>query len=639
MEFSRLFEPMTIRSLGLKNRIMMPCLDPGFAGEGGRMTQRLKDYFVRRAQGGVAFILVGPAVIDPLGIGGTFEFQIYRDEILEGLAGLADALHGLGVPIGLQLHHAGRQANPELIPGDPVAPSAIACPVRKKAPRPLSLQEIEGIVHQYGDCARRVKEVGFDAVEVHGSHGYLIAQFLSPLANAREDRYGGGLENRARLAREVLREARRNVGPDFPIFFRIAGEEHVPGGLAPEETSQIARQMEEAGADVIHVSAGNYRTAEWIVPPMTLPRGCNVPAARAIKQKVKIPVAVAGRIPGPELAEEILAKGEADIIAMGRGLVADPDLPLKAMEGRWQEIRPCIACNVCIDRLFGEKDIVCTVNPEVGREQPFTIRPASVSKKVMVIGGGPAGMEAARVARLRGHRVSLFEEDPKLGGRFKAAFQAPFKQELKGLVDYYEATLKAHGVDLHLGIKATPGLALTWKPDAVVIAAGSVPFLPPIAGADLPHVVQAVDVLLGESKTERMTAVVGGGTVGCEVAAFLAERGSQVTIVEMLPYVAHGVPRLLGKMIKEDLKRNGVQTLTHSRVIEITRDEVIYEREGKKSSFPADSVVLAVGTFPRQELMEPFKRLCQETYLIGDCLEPRKALEAIHEGAQVGHQI
>lgn len=636
---SRLFEPIAIRSLGLKNRIMMPCLDPGFAGEGGRVTQRLKDYFVRRAQGGVSFIMVGPAVIDPLGIGGTFEFQIYRDEILEGLAGLVDAIHGLGVPVGLQLHHAGRQANPELIPGNPVAPSAIACPVRKVTPRPLSIQEIEGLVHQYGDYARKVKEIGFDALEVHGSHGYLIAQFLSLFSNTREDHYGGNLTNRTRLAREVIREVRRNVGPNFPIFFRIAGDEHVPGGLAPEETSQIARQVEEAGADVIHVSAGNYRTAEWIVPPMTLPRGCNVPAARAIKQKVKIPVAVAGRIPGPELAEEILAKGDADLIAMARALVADPDLPLKAMAGKYQQIRPCIACNVCIDRLFAEKDIVCTVNPEAGRERQFAIRPAAVSKKVMVIGGGPAGMEAARVARMRGHRVCLFEEDPKLGGRLKAAFQAPFKQELKGLLAYYEATLNAHGVDLHLGIKATADLAQSRKPDAVVIAVGSVPFLPPIPGAELPHVVQAVDVLLNESQAKGRIAVVGGGTVGCEVAAFLAERGAQVTIVEMLPYVAHGTARLLGKMIKENLKRNGVKTLTHSKVIEIRKDAVIYERQGEKGSFPADSVVLAVGTLPRKERIEPFEGLSQETYLIGDCLEPRKALEAIYEGAQVGHRL
>lgn len=639
MEFSRLFQPLTIRSLRLKNRIIMPCLDPGFAGAGGAVNDRLIEYFTRRAKGGAAFIMVGPAVIDPIGVGGTFEFRIYREEILEGIARLVDGIHRCGVPVGLQMHHAGRQANPDLIEGSPVAPSAIPCPVRKTNPRALSITEIEGIVKAYGDYARKVKEVGFDAVEVHGSHGYLIAEFLSSFANAREDTYGGSLENRTRFGREVLREVRRNVGPDFPIFFRLAGEEHVPGGLTQEETPLIARQMEEAGADVIHVSAGTYRTAEWIVPPMTLPRGCNVPAARGIKQKVRIPVAVAGRINGPELAEEILQKGEADIIAMARGLVADPDLPLKAMDGKAEEIRRCIACNVCIDRLFWEKDIVCTVNPEVGREREFELKPAQVSKRVLVIGGGPGGLEAARVARLRGHTVSLFEEGHELGGRIKAAFQASFKQELRGIGDYYEATLKKLGVDVHLGVKVTPDLALTWKPDAVVIATGSMPITPAIPGIELPHVVQAVDVLLGKARVGEAVAVIGGGTVGCEVASFLAEKGVRLTVIEMLPYVAHGIPRLLGKLLKDEMKQMGIRILTQSKVIEVKKDEVIYETGGQRASLPADWVVLAVGARPRGELVPPLKNLFPQTYVVGDCLEPRKALEAIYEGAKAGHQI
>ncbi|MGD0627234.1 MAG: NADH:flavin oxidoreductase [Thermodesulfobacteriota bacterium] len=310
----KIFQPISIGSLNLKNRIIMPTLDPGFAGEGGRVNQRLIDYFTRRARGGVSFIMVGPAVFDPVGIGGRFEYRLHRNGVWEGLAQLAGEIHGCGVPVGLQLHHAGRQANPELIEGSSVAPSAIPCPVRRSSPRALTIPEIEGIVHQYGVYARKVKEVGFDAVEVHGSHGYLIAEFLSPYSNHRRDTYGGCLENRARFAREVVQEVRRNVGKGFPIFFRIAGEEHVPGGLTPEETPLMAQLLEEAGADAIDVSAGNYRTAEWIVPPMTLPQGCNVPAAEAIKQRLKIPVIVAGRINRPEVAEQILQEGKADIL-------------------------------------------------------------------------------------------------------------------------------------------------------------------------------------------------------------------------------------------------------------------------------------------------------------------------------------
>lgn len=619
----------------------MPCLDPGFAGEGGVVNERLINYFVRRAKGGVAFIMVGPGVFDPLGVGGKFEYRVYRDGVLEGLSRLVEAIHKYNVPVGLQLHHAGRQANPELIDGTSVAPSAITCPVRKSTPRALTIPEIEKIVLQYGEYARKVKEVGFDAVEVHGSHGYLITEFLSPYSNHRTDRYGGSLENRVRFAMEVVKEVRRNVGKDFPIFFRIPGEEHVPGGLTKEETSLIAIMMEEAGADAIDVSAGNYSSAEWIVPPMTLPQGCNVPAAEVIKQKVKIPVVVAGRINSPELAEKILKEGKADIIAMARGLVVDPDLPLKAKEGRLYEIRRCIACNVCIDRLFQEeKDIVCTVNPEVGREAEFVLKPAPSPKRVMVIGGGPGGMEAARVARLRGHQVSLYEEDDRLGGRIEAAFQTSFKRELKSIVQYYEAVLQRLGVEIKLGTKVTTDIASELKPDVIIVATGSIPTQLAIFGIHLPNVVQAIDVLLDKVKIKGKVAIIGGGTVGCEVAVFLSERDVKVTLLEMLPYVAYGIPRSLGKMIRGIMKNLGVNILTNRKVVRIERNGVIYEdSEKKETSVPVDWVVLAVGAKPRDDLVNSLKDIFREIYQVGDCLEPRKALEAIYEGAKVALQL
>ncbi len=635
----KLFQPIFINSLHLKNRLILPTLDPGFAGVGGHVNQRLIDYFTRRAKGGVSFILVGPAVFDPLGVGGTFEYRIDREEILSGLARLAEAIHRFGVPVGLQLYHAGRQANPELIEGTPVAPSPIPCPVRKSTPRALSIPEIEGIVERYGVYARKVKGMGFDALEIHGSHGYLIAEFLSPWANSRDDSYGGDLENRTRFPREVMREVRRNVGNEFPIFYRIAGEEHVPGGLTPEETPLIAKHLEAAGADVINVSAGNYRTAEWIVPPMTLPPGCNVPPAKAIKQKVSIPVSVAGRINTPELAEQILRKGGVDIIAMARALVADPDLPLKAREGNLSEIRRCIACSVCIDRLFQEKDILCTVNPEVGREGEFDLKPARNPQKVMIIGGGPAGMEAARVAKLKGHQVTLFEEDRRLGERIEAACQASFKQELKGIVEYYEAVLKSLDVDLRLETKVTLELAQAWKPEAIVIATGSVPLSPAISGRKGPQVVQALDVLLDKVQIGGQVAVMGGGTVGCEAASFLAERGAQVTMIEILPYVAHGIPRLLGKMMKETMKDLRIHTITNGKVVGVKEGLVVYDQGGQESTLPVDWVVLAVGAGPRDDLVRPLQNLFPKTFVIGDCLEPRRALEAIHEGARVALQL
>lgn len=636
----RLFEPILINSLRLKNRILMPCLDPGFAGEGGVVNPRLIDYFTKRAKGGVAFIMLGPAVFDPVGIGGKSEYRIYRDEILEGLSTLVEAIHSCGVPVGLQLHHAGRQANPDLISANAVAPSAIPCPVRKFTPKALKIPEIERIILQYGEFARRVKQLGFDALEVHGSHGYLIAEFLSSYSNARKDRYGGSLENRTRFAFQIIEEVRKNVGADFPIFFRIPGEEHVPGGLSKEETSLIAKLMEEAGADAIDVSAGNYKTAEWIVPPMILPRGCNVRAAETIKRKVSVPVIVAGRINGPELAEEILRQGKADVIAMARGLVADPDLPIKTREGRAEEIRRCIACNVCIDHLFQDKDIVCTVNPEVGRESEFELKPAPQRKRVMIIGGGPGGMEAARVAGLRGHEVTLYEEHHRLGGRIEAACQASIKEEMKGLLEYYEAVLKPLGVNIRLNTKVDIDMVSQMNPDAIVMATGSVPLLPGIPGVHLSHVVQAVDVLLDRVKIEDKAAIIGGGTVGCEVAIFLAERGVDVTLLEMFPYVAHGIPRLVGKMMKDIMIELGVDIMTNRRVVHISEEQVIHEDpEKKRASLPVAQVVLAMGSKPRNDLARSLKDLVGENYLIGDCLEPRRALEAISEGAEVGLRL
>jgi 2,4-dienoyl-CoA reductase-like NADH-dependent reductase (Old Yellow Enzyme family)/thioredoxin reductase len=637
---AQLFDPITINSLRLENRIIMPCLDPGFAEEGGIVTPRLRHYFLRRARGGVAFIMVGPAVIDPLGAGGKFEYRLYRDEVLEGLGNLAEALHRSGVSVGLQLHHAGRQANPALISGTPVAPSPIMCPVRRTIPRELTIPWIEEIVVRYGDAAQRAKRAGFDAVEIHGSHGYLIAEFLSPFSNGRTDHYGGSIENRTRFATEVVREVRARVGKDYPIFFRIPGSEHVPGGLGETETPLIAGLMENAGVDAIDVSAGTYRSAEWIVPPMTLPRGCNVDAAAKIKQEVGIPVIVAGRINNPGLAERILQEGHADAVAIARGLVADPDLPLKTKEGKSDEIRPCIACNACIDRLFQDLDIVCTVNPEVGREQEFDPAPANSRKKVMVIGGGPAGMEASRVAGLRGHEVTLFEAEDRVGGLLRAACRAPFKEELSGLIAYYETILKRLGTKLVLGKRVSGELVSELKPDVLVVALGALPLSLPIPGAGLPHVVQALDVLMDRAEVRGSAVVIGGGTVGCETALFLAERGIKVTVLEAGPYVAGGIPRLLGKMIKAHMGERGIRVETRRPVTEIRRTGVIYEEEdGREVVVPGDWVVLAVGWRSKDGLVHDLKQCGAPVHIIGDCLNPRRAIDAFFEGAKVGLEI
>jgi 2,4-dienoyl-CoA reductase-like NADH-dependent reductase (Old Yellow Enzyme family)/thioredoxin reductase len=636
----KLFEEISINSLTLKNRIIMPCIDSTFTGEGGTVNPRLINYFRRRAQGGVAFIMVGPASFDPAGIGYISDYRLDRGDILQGLSKLAGAIHKFDVPVGLQMYHGGRQADPDITGQELLAPSAIADPVRRIVPRALTIAQIEELIHGFGTYALKVKEAGFDAVEIHGSHGYLLSEFLSPYANQRTDRYGGSLENRARFPGEIIREVRKNVGKDFPVIFRIAGDEHVSGGLTSEDTSLIARIIQDAGADAINVSAGTYKTAEWIVPPMILPRGCNVHAAEAIKKNVSIPVIVAGRINSPEFAESVLVQGKADLVAMGRPLVADPDLPEKAKQGRFNQIRRCIACDLCVDMLFKGEEIKCTVNPEVGFESDFVLSPAGIPKKVMVIGGGPAGMEAARIAALRGHKVSIFEEHNRLGGMIEPAARASFKEEIKNIIEYYDAVLNKLEVDLHLGEKVSKEVVCEFKPDVVVIATGATPLVPDIAGADLPNVVQAVDVLLDNETPRGKIAVLGGGSVGCEVASFLAETGEDVTVFEMLPYVAHGMPRLLGKMMKDKMIDLGISFMTSRKVVQIIKNGLICKNsDGREETHYCDRVVLAVGAVPENSLTESLKGLVPEIHVVGDCFKPRRAADAIQEGARAALSI
>ncbi|MGC9324205.1 MAG: FAD-dependent oxidoreductase [Desulfomonilia bacterium] len=635
-----LFTPLRINSLELKNRIIMPCLDSTFTGDGGVVTSRLIEYFLRRARGGVSLVLIGPASFESLGIGYRTDYRLDRDDILEGLSGLVRKIHECGIPMGIQMYHAGRQADTDITGGDMVAPSAIADPVRKITPRALSVPQIEQIVHRFGVHALRAKEAGFDVIELHCSHGYLLAEFLSNHANARTDRYGGSVENRARLPMEIIREVRRNVGPEFPILVRLAGDEHVKGGLSTDETPEIAHLLEEAGADAINVSAGTYQSAEWIVPPAFLPRGCNVEAAAAIKKAVNIPVIVAGRINTPELADALITEGRVDAVAMGRPLVADPDLPNKARQGRSDEIRHCIGCDLCVDKLFKGETLVCTVNPEVGHESEFSLHKAEHPKRVMVVGGGPAGMEAARVAALRGHSVSLYDRGEVLGGQLIAASRAPYKEEIVNIIEYYTRVLTRCGVDVHLAHEVTAETVNQVNPDAVLIATGSVPIVPDIPGTDLPHVVQARDVLMGTSDVSGDVAVIGGGSVGCEVSLFLVERGCRVKVFEQLPYVAYGIPRLFGKMMKSRMRDVGVAILTGSQVLRITPEGVVSTGpDNVETTHRAQYVVIAAGSEPVSRIAQEIEGRVQEIHLIGDAAEPRRAAEAISEGARAGRML
>jgi NADPH-dependent 2,4-dienoyl-CoA reductase/sulfur reductase-like enzyme len=467
---------------------------------------------------------------------------------------------------------------------------------------------------------------------------------MSPYTNKREDEYGGDFEGRMKFPVGIIEGVRMVVGPDFPIIFRMSADEYVEGGLTLEDNKLIARRLEAAGVDAINVSAGIYESPPWysrIFPTAGMPMGCNVPLAQEIKKVVKIPIIVAGKLGDPVLAEKVLKEGKADLIAMGRPLLADPELPKKAYEGRLEDIRPCIYCNeACIGNISRFWRISCVVNPALGREREYAIEPAKRKKRVLVVGGGPAGMEASRVASLRGHKVTLYEKAKILGGQLRAASAPQSKKPIGDLAEYLENQIGKLGVKVELGVKATPALIKRLKPDAVILATGAIPVLPNIPGAQANKVATAVDILLGRKKAGEKVAIIGGGEVGGELAWFLAEKGKKVTIIEMLGGVAMDMNMFSRFYLMDKLAELGVDMLLNTTAQEITDKGVVaVDMEGNKQVIEADTVILATGFRPDNELEDKLKGAISEVYTIGDCVKPGKIWGAIDSASRIARLI
>jgi 2,4-dienoyl-CoA reductase-like NADH-dependent reductase (Old Yellow Enzyme family)/thioredoxin reductase len=644
----KLFEPVKIGKLELKNRIVMPALNTQFGTEFGAVSDRLIDFYVERAKGGVSLIVIENTCIDwPVGKAGTSPIRADEWKFLHGLHDLAEAVHPYGVKIATQLQHTGRQGS-SLTSAEGqqlVAPSAIPClPTGGEMPRELTIAEIEGLIGKFVLGATITKEAGFDAVEIQGGHGYLITQFMSPYSNKRTDEYGGDFEGRMKFALRIVEGVRVVVGPDFPIIFRFSADEFIEGGLTLEDNKLIARRLESAGVDALSVVASIYESPPWftrIYPTMGMPAGCNVPLAQEIKKVVNIPVIVAGKLGNPVLAEQVLRDGKADLIAMGRPLLADPELPMKAAEGRLDDIRPCLCCNeACAGSASHMWRISCVVNPALGREREYEIEPAKRTKRVLVVGGGPGGMEAARVAALRGHDVTLYEKEKSLGGQLIPASVPQFKQPIKELVEYLKNQVVKLGVKIELGREATPALIKGLKPDVVILAMGASPLIPEIPGVKGGNVATASGILLGKKEAGDKVVVVGGGEVGSELAWFLAEQGKKVTIVEMLYGVAVTVNMFSRFYLLDKLAELGIQILTNTTAKEITDKGVVaVDINGNKQVIEADTVVIAVGFGSNNELGEKLRGEIPEVYTIGDCVKPGKIWEAIHGGSRVARQI
>ena len=644
-QFKKLFEPGIIGNVRIRNRIINAPMERNYATRDGAVTQRYIDHLVAKAKGGVGLIIVEATYVDPRGKGRVYQLGAYDDQLIPGLKRMVDAVHQYGAKIAPELHFGGRETQPEVTGFQPMAPSPVPCLYLGDAiPREMTIVEIEEMVQKYADAARRSKEAGFDLIELHGAHGYLLAQFLSEYSNKREDEYGGTFEKRMRFPLEVVEAVRNAVGEDYPVAYRLSGDEYIEGGLTLEEIVPFAKRLEEAGVSLIDVSAGLYETAFIISQPMDIPLGCNVHLAEAIKREVNIPVSVAGRINDPVFADNILEESRLDFITLGRALHADPEFPNKAREGKTEDICMCMACNQgCIDVLGTMVPIFCAINPSVGRERECEIKRAPKKKKVVVVGGGPGGMEAARVAALRGHEVVLYEKENELGGQVRWACKPLFRGEFEQVTRYLSNQLKKAGVEVILGQEMNKERIDETRADAVVVATGATPYRPFTPGVDKGHVCTYLDILGGSVEPGKKVAVIGGDLIGCEVAEFISEKGSEVILIEQTGAFCQDsgtrVRWLLMERIEKDPK---IERRLKTTVERINDASIVVQTEGKTEEIEGvDMVVLAFGKVSNNELGDELKRESRvsEIYTVGDCVIPRKMTEAIYEGSVVGHKI
>jgi NAD(H)-dependent 7beta-hydroxy-3-oxo-delta4-cholenoic acid oxidoreductase len=617
----------------------------------GSVPDKLIDYLEARARGGVGLIIFETVTVDERFPYIMQSVGLWDDSLIPGFKKFVDAIHAHGAKVAPQISHPGPESFSFVKGIQPVGPSPALCKTSGQVCRELAIEEIAPIVEQYGEAARRARDAGCDAIELHAAHNYMLAgSFLSPLRNKRIDSYGGTTEGRLRFLLEVMGSIKAKAGPDFPVILRISGDEYLPGGRTLEDTLYIAPKLVEAGVDAFEISGGVQPELAWrIIPPMGTQLGLNVPAAAAVKQVVDVPVMVVGRINNPLLAEDILQKGHADITVMGRALLADPELPNKAAEGRFDDIAPCAACGLgCVGEQMKMRPMTCVINPSVGREKEMLLVPATRRKTVLVAGGGPGGLEAARVAAARGHEVTLCEKGAKLGGQLNAAAMAPTKQEIALWIQYLAAQVEKVGVRVELNQAVTAQLIEERKPDVVVVATGGEWMLPPIPGLDKEKVIDGSDVLQGKVNPRRAKVlVIGGGSTGCEVADAIAGHGdnpldaeSAVTIVEMLPGLALDAVPATRMLLLQRLRERGVKSITSATVKEIGDAGVVIERDGQEETIGGmDHIVLACGTRPVDHLSDKIRDKVAEIHVIGQAREECRALEAVSEGAEVGRAI
>lgn len=631
----RLFEPLEMPNLKLKNRFIMAPLGTGFNIE------RTAHFLTARAKGDVALITTGETCVHSTGrVGIKNELLLESDNDIAPLSSIASQVKKEGAKIVLQLNHAGRYSPGKKVGGQSVAPSAMISGYTGELSRELTTGEVDDLVTAFAKAAFRAREAGFDGVEFMGSSGYLISSFLSPLTNRRKDKYGGDTAGRANFMLSILQETRKLTGPDFNICVKFDADDGMNGGVTLEESRLFAQAFESAGADRLNIWSGWHESTRPMLV-MSVPRGAFAYLSEEIKKVVSVPVSIAGRINDPIIAAEIIANEQADLIAIGRALLADPEFVKKTLEGRLNEIRRCTACCHCFDRIVSlikggsDEEVYCSVNPEAGREGENLIRKADKRKHVVVIGGGPAGLEVSRIASLRRHKVTLYEKGSAIGGMVNLAFVPPYKEELKNIVEYYSYQLKLLNINVKLSSTFDAEDIESEKPDTIVLATGAKTVIPNIPGIKNNTVFTIAEVLEDNTDTGMSVVVIGGGMAGLETAEYLADMGKKVTVIEM-DKIAADVGQTTRWSFISRLRRK-VTILSSTRVLEIRDKSVlILKRNNEEKEIEADSVVIAAGMESNRDLVNLIAIKGIEYYIIGSSKKPGRIDEAVSDAFNVG---
>ncbi|MFA5527109.1 MAG: NAD(P)/FAD-dependent oxidoreductase [Peptostreptococcales bacterium] len=661
----KLLSSTHISNMELKNRIVMLPMQLGYC-KGGYVSDQIVEFYRERAKGGAALIIVGNCPID--GHGYMDSLSLSKDAYIPGHQKLTQAVKESGSKIAAQLFHPGRYSSSAVTGLQSLAPSSLASGLTREEPKELSVGDIKQVIDRFGQAAVRVKKAGYDAVEIIGSAGYLISEFLSPLTNKRTDEYGGSFANRMRFCLEVFHEVREKVG-SMPIIFRISGNDFMVNGIPNEEVIDLVKELGKLGVDAFNVTGGWHESP---VPQITMdvPNGAYVYLAQSIRKATNLPVIACNRINNPFDGEEILQNGGVDMIGMARGLLADPYLPVKTAQNRMDEIRRCIGCNQgCLDNVFRNRETECLVNARAGKELEYSLENTEKIKKVLVIGGGVSGMEAAIVAAQRGHEVTLWEKSDELGGQALLAGATPGRQDFLNLVEDSECNLYAAGVHVEFNMEATVEKILSFKPDAVIVATGAEPIIPSIPGIEKPHVTAAWNILNKKYIPGQKIVVIGGGAVGLETASYLAAMGTidaetvkflllnkaetperivelatkgtkDVVVIEMEKSIGRDIGPSTKWILLDKIKKAHVDVRTLTTVKSIEDDGVIIEsKDGKVEKIGCDTVAVAIGAKSENQLFKDLEQKIPEVYLIGDASKPRKAIDGIKDGFVLGHQI